>query len=218
MEHSTSSSSFSQPDTGTAPATTTAAQPKCSKKLRRIQPLNERVQEAYNDLSDLAKKESWETKARFPPNLREPLFKCAKIALETPSTGYMIEDHFFQHLQVILPYNKFTLKKLIYKNILPAWTRELEVHLDCMIAMFITRVETDRSAMGLNAAWQLKYGNDINRPRPLFVWTQGLRLLLWEIVEKFMELRAAAKELYTFDPTSPAHESEEKTKDEAFAK
>ncbi|KAF8937344.1 hypothetical protein BGZ58_002889 [Dissophora ornata] len=50
------------------------------------------------------------------------------------------------------------------------------------------------------------------------MWTQGLRLLLWEIMEKFMELRAAAKELHAIDSTFPMHESEMLTRDNAYQK
>ncbi|KAF8915775.1 hypothetical protein BGZ58_005435, partial [Dissophora ornata] len=76
-----------------------------------LQPLSGQVQELFMELSNSAKKETWETKARFPPHLRTPLFTCAKIALATRAGGgYMIEDNFFMHLQEISPYNRFTLK------------------------------------------------------------------------------------------------------------
>lgn len=57
-----------------------------------------------------------------------------------------------------------------------------------------------------------------NKPRPLFVWTPGLLLFLWEIVDKVMEIRAVGQELHAVDPaTFPAHESEEKTIEEAYS-
>ncbi|KAI7826619.1 hypothetical protein BC939DRAFT_446933 [Gamsiella multidivaricata] len=58
----------------------------------------------------------------------------------------------------------------------------------------------------------------MDRSKPVFMWTQGLRLLLWEIMEKFMELRAAAKELHFLDPSFPMHESEAQTREGAYLK
>ncbi|KAF9359686.1 hypothetical protein BGX34_008207 [Mortierella sp. NVP85] len=193
------------------------------------QPLNEKVQEVFTVLSDLAAKgtdtagaithleESWEIKSRFPQPLRDPLFKCARIALETRTKGYLLEDVFLAHLKVILPYNKFTLKKLIYKNILPEWSSGLTAKRDCMLATFKGHVETEGAKVGLNEAWNQKYGHEANKPRPVFVWNQSLRLLLWELMEKFLEIRAVSQELHKIDATTfPEHESEEKTIEEAF--
>ncbi|KAG0370936.1 hypothetical protein BGZ54_002435 [Gamsiella multidivaricata] len=110
-------------------------------------------------------------------------------------------------------------KKLVYKNILPEWIRELESQRNHMIAMLMTRVEAEGAALGLNPARDQKHSTDaMDRSKPVFMWTQGLRLLLWEIMEKFMELRAAAKELHFLDPSFPMHESEAQTREGAYLK
>ncbi|KAF9361648.1 hypothetical protein BGX26_000600 [Mortierella sp. AD094] len=157
-------------------------------------PLNNEVQETYNDLSQLAKKETWENKARFPPNLRAPLFKCAKLALDTRSSGYVIEENFFAHLQNILPYNKFTLKKLVYKNILPQWSNDLENQRDSMIGMFRERVEVDGAVCGLTVKDTDNQDND--------------------------EFATILKELSFVDPTAYKQESEsnEQTMEQAYIK
>ncbi|KAG0252941.1 hypothetical protein BG011_006642 [Mortierella polycephala] len=180
--------------------------------------LHENVKATFAVVADLAEKESWATKERFPPHLRGPLFECAKVALAVRTTGYMIEDHFFVHLQAILPYNKFTLKKLIYKNILPEWIRELQTQKDGLLAMFIKRVHADALALGLSAEFiQRNRNNESGDSQKTLTWTPELRLLLWEIMEKYMEIRAATKELHLIDSkTFLPHRSESQTKKDAY--
>ncbi|KAF9187710.1 hypothetical protein BGZ50_001771 [Haplosporangium sp. Z 11] len=192
------------------------AQPQ--KKPIQPQPLHENVKATFAVVADLAGKESWATKERFPPHLRGPLFECAKVALAVRTTGYMIEDHFFVHLQTILPYNKFTLKKLIYKNILPEWIRELQTQKEGLLAMFKKRVHADALALGLSTEFIQRSENNVSDDsRKTLTWTPGLRLLLWEIVEKYMEIRAANKELHLIDSkTFPPHRPESQTKKDAY--
>ncbi|KAG0310408.1 hypothetical protein BGZ99_000398 [Dissophora globulifera] len=54
--------------------------------------------------------------------------------------------------------------------------------------------------------------------RPVFVWTPALRLMLWEIMEKCMEIRAATKALHAVDPSTPMHDSEWQTQKSAYLK
>ncbi|KAF9964757.1 hypothetical protein BGZ70_005982 [Mortierella alpina] len=185
------------------------------RSLKALPPLNEDVQRTFILLAELARSETWEKKSKFPTRLRAPLFKCAKIALLTRSTGYLIEDNFFVHLQTIMPYNKFTLKKLIYKNILPAWLRELEDQNITLIAKFKTQVLSvggPPSETSL-ASKTLAQTDTESGKKPAFSWTQGLRLLLWEIMEKSMEIRASMKELCQIDSTTfPTNRSEFQTR------
>ncbi|KAF9957145.1 hypothetical protein BGZ72_002130 [Mortierella alpina] len=169
------------------------------RSLKSLLPLNEDVQRTFILLAELARSETWEKKSKFPTRLRAPLFKCAKVALLTRSTGYMIEDNFFVHLQTIMPYNKFTLKKLIYKNILPAWLRELELQKVALVAKFKTQVLAEGAPPSETS---MASGTAV-------VTESGLRLLLWEIMEKSMEIRASTKELHQIDSTTfPANQSE----------
>ncbi|KAF9209687.1 hypothetical protein BGZ49_002118 [Haplosporangium sp. Z 27] len=190
-------------------------------KSKSLPPLNDEVQESFDELSELVMKEDWESKARFPTNLRAPLFKCAKIALDTRSTGYVIEENFFAHLQNLLPYNRFTLKKLVYKNILPQWSMELEDHLKTMIQAFKKRVEADGVSSGLTVDNKSNQdSNDAAEPKPSFLWTQGLRLLLWETMEKYLEIASVSKELSIVDPITYEQQSgsEEQVVERAYVK
>ncbi|KAF9088381.1 hypothetical protein BGX23_007407 [Mortierella sp. AD031] len=87
-----------------------SSRPKAPKELRQ----------ALAHLKKLAEAVSWDSKRTFPSHLEKPLFDYAKMALSTESTpdGYLV-DRFFQRLMTILPYNMFTLKKLVYRNIFP---------------------------------------------------------------------------------------------------
>ena len=59
------------------------------------------------------------------------------------------------------------------------------------------------------------FGGQIGRTRK-FPWTQDLRLLLWEVMEKFMEILAAKSELHSIDDTLPVPPSESKTRKDAY--
>ncbi|KAI8362190.1 hypothetical protein B0O80DRAFT_94994 [Mortierella sp. GBAus27b] len=192
-----------------------------SKTSKTLEPLNEDVQTAYTIVADLARKETWEVKARFPPHIKAPLFDCAKIALTTRSSGYVLEDNFFFHLQQVLPYNKFTLKKLIYKNVLPKWISDLEAQKTRLIEQFTTRVNIVWKSSGLADQPDKDGDGDVNmneegKPTKRFPWTQDLRLLLWETMEKFMEILAARQEFRTIDESQPAPFSDSKTRKDAY--
>ncbi|KAF9574297.1 hypothetical protein BGW38_008336, partial [Lunasporangiospora selenospora] len=123
------------------------------KHVEPLPELSKEVKSAYAIVADLANQESWENKARFPATIKGPLLDCARKALVNRSTGYILEESFFAHLQVVLPYNRFTLKKLIYKNILPGWIQELETQKEQSIEMFAKRIHSSmgRKPLGLGS-------------------------------------------------------------------
>ncbi|KAF9361747.1 hypothetical protein BGX26_012468 [Mortierella sp. AD094] len=220
-EHPTSKSE--SPNSSTAPPTESNNDRAKSKEPKPLEPLNEEVQESYNIVAELAKKETWEVKSRFPPHIKEPLWECAKIALATRSTGYVLDEGFFVHLQEILPYNKFTLKKLVYKAVLPDWIIELEAQRTRLIDQFATRADMVWKASGLAAMEPEKDGDgDVNmngdeaKSQKKFPWSQDLRLLLWETMEKFMEIHAAKQELRAVDESQPVPPTDSKTRKDAY--
>ncbi|KAG0002303.1 hypothetical protein BGZ80_003415 [Entomortierella chlamydospora] len=220
-EHHTSKSDSSI--SSTAPPTESNNDRSKSKEPKPLEPLNKEVQEAYDVVAELAKKETWEVKSRFPPHIKEPLWKCAKIALATRSTGYVLDEGFFVHLQEILPYNKFTLKKLVYKAVLPDWIIELETQRTRLIDQFATRADMVWKASGLAATEPEKDGDgdvsmngDEAKSQKKFPWSQDLRLLLWETMEKFMEIHAAKQELRAVDESQPVPPTDSKTRKDAY--
>lgn len=89
--------------------------------------------------------ETWEVKTKFPPHIKPPLFECARLALSTRTSGYVLDDSFFVHLQAVLPYNKFTLKVPLYVMI-TSHTHYLYPNpsiTSCSLVCFMTTIETD---------------------------------------------------------------------------
>ncbi|KAF9438609.1 hypothetical protein BGZ76_006508 [Entomortierella beljakovae] len=188
-----------------------------TKEVKSLEPLNDDVKKAYDVVATLAKNETWEVKSRFPPHIKEPLWECAKVALQTRSTGYVLEDGFFIHLQNVLPYNKYTLKKLVYKAVLPGWIEELERQRDRLISQFIVRTDMIWKSSGLIGKKAFERDVDGDEVRVYkFPWTQDLRMLLWETMEKFMEIHAARQELRAVDESQPAPPSDSKTRKDAY--
>ncbi|KAF9582894.1 hypothetical protein BGW38_010614 [Lunasporangiospora selenospora] len=196
-------------------------------KAKSLFPLSPEVQKAFDAVAALAGKETWEVKTRFPPHIRQPLFDCAKVALSTRASGYVVPESFFLHLQTIFPYNKFTLKKLIYKNILPPWINELEVQKAGLIDQFGARTNMVWKSSGLadlekdkpedrDVDGDVNMTGDEGKPLRKFPWSQDLRLLLWETMEKFMEILAAKQQLHFVDESYPAPLSESKTRKDAY--
>ncbi|KAF9207365.1 hypothetical protein BGZ49_000611 [Haplosporangium sp. Z 27] len=197
-----------------------------SKEPKPLEPLNEEVQAAYDVVADLARKETWEVKSRFPPHIKEPLWACAKTALTTRSSGYVLDENFFVHLQEILPYNKFTLKKLVYKAVLPDWITELEAQRARLIEQFAKRADMVWRASGMASVdaprterdddGDVNMSSDEVKSPKKFPWTQDLRLLLWETMEKFMEIHSAKHELRAVDESQPVPPTDSKTRKDAY--
>ncbi|KAG0316981.1 hypothetical protein BGZ99_006565 [Dissophora globulifera] len=231
QEHTAGLSGAAIPSTeatgaSTQPATSTGDIAARSKTSKTLEPLNEEIQAAYDIVADLARKETWEVKTRFPPHIKTPLFDCARIALAMRSSGYVLEDSFFVHLQAVLPYNKFTLKKLINKNVLPGWIADLEVQKTRLIEQFSTRAQMVWKASGLanqdKGKLEKDGDGDVNmtgedgKSQRKFPWSQDLRLLLWETMEKIMEIHAAKHELRLIDDSQPTAPTESKTRKDAY--
>ncbi|KAG0027352.1 hypothetical protein BGZ81_005688 [Podila clonocystis] len=201
-----------------AKSTPTPSEGAKHKAPKVLEPLNPEVKLAYDVVVDLARSETWEVKTKFPPHIKPPLFECARLALSTRTSGYVLDDSFFVHLQAVLPYNKFTLKKLIYRNVLPQWIEDLEAQKAKYISMFTTRAGMVWKSSGLSAQVDAEGDTPMEeegRTRK-FPWTQDLRLLLWEVMEKFMEILAAKSELHSIDDTLPVPPSESKTRKDAY--
>lgn len=70
--------------------------------------------------------ESFEVKNKFPPRLRPILLSVALKALELDE----YDDAFFNVLPTILPYNHYTLKKLVKREIFPHRIASIEARID----------------------------------------------------------------------------------------
>jgi hypothetical protein len=63
------------------------------------------LQAAIENLKEDIAKEDWSQKGKFPPNIRPKLCEVAKLAIQLDD----YDEHFFELLPRLFPYNKFTM-------------------------------------------------------------------------------------------------------------
>ncbi|KDE04755.1 hypothetical protein MVLG_04811 [Microbotryum lychnidis-dioicae p1A1 Lamole] len=87
------------------------------------------MQKEIDRLKDEVAKESFEVKNKFPPRLRPILVDVAMRALELDE----YDDDFFAIMPKIFPYNLFTMKKLIKREVFPKRIAAYEAEQDRQI-------------------------------------------------------------------------------------
>lgn len=85
------------------------------RKIVNINSFHPDLQAAIEEMKQMIAKENWEQKGKFPPSLKPQLSKLAMIAISLDE----YDDHFFNLMPVLFPYNKFTMTKLIKRTIYP---------------------------------------------------------------------------------------------------
>jgi len=80
-----------------------------------IHPFHPELEAAIEDLKVAISNESWEPKGKFPPGIRPILADVALKAIKLNEYN----DNFFNLLPRIFPYNRFTMSKLIKRQIFP---------------------------------------------------------------------------------------------------
>ncbi len=89
---------------------------KLAKKNRYpTEPVDPRLQAAFDDLKRKVDAENFSVKAKFPPALKPPLIETARLAVMLLE----YDDNFFNHLPTIFPYNRFTMMKLVKREFFP---------------------------------------------------------------------------------------------------
>ncbi|KAI0311246.1 hypothetical protein OF83DRAFT_1177780, partial [Amylostereum chailletii] len=85
------------------------------RKVAEIQPFHPELEEAFDDLKSAIAKESWETKGKFPQQLKPRLCQVALKAIRLNE----YDHNFFNIMPRLFPYNRFTMSKLIKRLIFP---------------------------------------------------------------------------------------------------
>ncbi|KAH9001819.1 hypothetical protein EDB86DRAFT_2901677 [Lactarius hatsudake] len=88
------------------------------KKKRRvvdIHPFHPDLEAAIEDLKAAISRENWEPKGKFPPGIRPVLGTVALKAIKLNE----YDDNFFNLMPRIFPYNRFTMSKLIKRQVFP---------------------------------------------------------------------------------------------------
>ncbi|EAU87900.1 hypothetical protein CC1G_01547 [Coprinopsis cinerea okayama7 len=83
------------------------------RKIVNINSFHPDLQVAIEELKKAIAKESWEQKGKFPQALKPALSSLALLAIRLDE----YDDHFFNLMPVLFPYNKFTMTKLIKRTV-----------------------------------------------------------------------------------------------------
>ncbi|KAK9708715.1 hypothetical protein K7432_009476 [Basidiobolus ranarum] len=113
---------------------------KKKKKSGSLPPLPPSVATLMTELKEATGKESFENKAKFPPALRPILTRIANAYMLATGVTAPDED-LISHLTSILPYNKFTLKKLSTKIMLQERLRVRETQFEEFFTGFGEKVK-----------------------------------------------------------------------------
>ncbi|KAG0280026.1 hypothetical protein BGZ95_011535 [Linnemannia exigua] len=187
------------------------------------EPLPEELRPSFKAIEELVEKERWDANDSFPLHLRTAMFTFGHLAIEyCKGSGKIIPEMYFDHLRSLMPYQNNTFRKLIYRVLLPNWIKDLEFEKTKLIGQFTERTNKILLTSGLSnqAAAQDADGEansgDEERPQKKFPWTHDLRLLLWETMEMFMEIRQAKHELHLVRDSYPAPPTDSKTRKDAY--
>ncbi|KAK5799735.1 hypothetical protein F5H01DRAFT_356762 [Linnemannia elongata] len=186
------------------------------------EPLPDELKPAFRAVEELAEKELWE--GLFPAPVRTAMFTFGHKALEyCKGSGKIIPEVYFDHLRSIIPYQGTTLRKLIYRMLLPNWIKDLEFEKAKYIGQFTERTKKVLLSSGLanqatlqDADGDVNLSGDEGKLQKKFPWTHDLRLLLWETMEMFMEIRQAKHEFHTVKNSYPAPPTDSKTRKDAY--
>ncbi|GAA6061890.1 hypothetical protein JCM10212_004708 [Sporobolomyces blumeae] len=112
-----------------SPAGSPAVQPQPARKPGEFSP---ELREDLEMLKRESAKESYEVKNKFPPHLKELLVSVAYHFLDLGE----YDDYFFAELPKIFPYNLFTMKKLVKREVFAKrindMTKEQDAYLDAL--------------------------------------------------------------------------------------
>lgn len=81
---------------------------------------------------------SWVQKNKFPPDLKETLLSVALHALRIDE----YDDDFFAMMPKIFPYNLFTMKKLIKREVYPTRINEMSTQQDDLLKIVQKQIDT----------------------------------------------------------------------------
>ncbi|GAB5589790.1 hypothetical protein Unana1_04690 [Umbelopsis nana] len=118
-----------------------AAEPKPKKTPNKpvaLTPLEPPVEKLLQKLREDAAKEDFAVKSKFPPSLRPTVLAAGTIIFRQLNGP---DDNFLNHLMAILPYNKFTLRKFLLKQVAPIRIEELQNEIDGMIPVLKQQVD-----------------------------------------------------------------------------
>ncbi|KIK63959.1 hypothetical protein GYMLUDRAFT_241187 [Collybiopsis luxurians FD-317 M1] len=100
------------------------------RKVVDITSFHPELQASLEHLKEAIKAESWEQKGKFPPSIKPVLAQVAVKAI----TLDQYDEHFFNLMPTLFPYNKFTMSKLIKRTIFADHIKLLVERQDALLA------------------------------------------------------------------------------------
>lgn len=100
------------------------------RKVVDVTSFNPELQASLEKLKEAIAQESWESKGKFPPSIKPLLASVALQAIKLDE----YDEHFFNLMPTLFPYNKFTMMKLIKRTIFPDHIALLNERSDTLLA------------------------------------------------------------------------------------
>ncbi|GAA5858549.1 hypothetical protein JCM1840_001252 [Sporobolomyces johnsonii] len=149
------STAFQAPLASSIPAFGSTGPVPPPKKVRKPGEFSPDLQADLDMLRAESAKESYEVKNKFPPHLRELLTSVAYHALDLDE----YDDQFFAELPKIFPYNLFTMKKLVKREVFSKrindMTQQQEEHLAILKASIDETYPTQKLEFdSIRAKWE----------------------------------------------------------------
>ncbi|TFK33342.1 hypothetical protein BDQ12DRAFT_442036 [Crucibulum laeve] len=99
------------------------------RKVVDVNSFHPELQESIEEMKKTIAEESWAQKGKFPPGLKPMLAKLALKAVQLDE----YDEHFFNLMPTLFPYNKFTMTKLIKRTIFQEHTALLMERQDALL-------------------------------------------------------------------------------------
>ncbi|KAJ3096395.1 hypothetical protein HK100_005582, partial [Physocladia obscura] len=153
-------------------------------KKKLLIPLSPAVEIAVKYLKTEREKESFENKKNFPERLRPPLLEAAKTAV----LNNQMNENFVRHLKKVLPYNTFTLKRLVGRMLLNYALMKSKVALELKTAEFQALVNAMCLQQGIEGPQEVAGSNSAEPIDPTtgerkkFRFSEESKLAFWNIL------------------------------------
>ncbi|KAJ3358045.1 hypothetical protein HDU83_000102 [Entophlyctis luteolus] len=163
------------------------------KRKGKKAPLSTAVDITMKYLKQERKKESFDDKKTFPEKLRPPLLECCKTAVQHDE----LDENFVRHLKKVLPYNSFTLRRLVGRTMLNYGLMKAKVGLELKTAEFHGLVDTLCQQQGIDGPQDPANNSDHQQSNPgpesissltvvperkKFRFNEELKVVLWNLL------------------------------------
>ncbi|KAK0467729.1 uncharacterized protein EV420DRAFT_1616596 [Desarmillaria tabescens] len=155
------------------------------RKVVDVTSFDPKLQEAIEELKAAIAAEDWTNKGKFPPNIKPILAKVALKAVELNE----YDDHFFNLMPTLFPYNKFTMTKLIKRTIFADHTAMLAKRQEILLEELAKQAKAGfaKGRGGLATCCGREGGStegtkEPQPPHKKYRMTESMKNIVWELV------------------------------------